>query len=130
MIVLYDIDCGFCRWTLGLLLAWDRRGRLRSAAIQSAEGEHLLDGMAAARRLESWHLAQPDGRVVSAGDALASLLRVLPGGSPAAWAAERFPGATRRLYFAVVRHRSLFGRLLRPGQLRRADRRIAEREAA
>src|SRR5436190_6118400 len=128
VIVLYDRDCGFCRWTLGLLLAWDRRRRLRPAAIQSAEGERLLTGMSSERRMESWHLAGPDGRVASAGDAIGPLLRALPGGGPAAWAAERFPGASRRLYFGIVRRRGAFGRLLRPGQVRRADRRIAERE--
>jgi predicted DCC family thiol-disulfide oxidoreductase YuxK len=130
VIVLYDRDCGFCRWTLGLLLAWDRRRRLRPAAIQSADGERLLTGMSTERRMESWHLAWPDGRVASAGDGVGPLLRALPGGAPAAWAAERFPGATRGVYSAVARRRGTFGRLLRPGQVRRADRRIAGREAA
>ena len=37
--VLYDADCGFCKWSLDKLLAWDRRQRLRPVAIQSAEGE-------------------------------------------------------------------------------------------
>src|SRR5436190_23119771 len=27
--LLYDRDCGFCRWLLGKVLAWDRRGVLR-----------------------------------------------------------------------------------------------------
>lgn len=56
--VLYDCDCGFCRWSVGRLLAWDRAGRLRPLAIQSPEGQRLLAdltaragyGAAAARR--------------------------------------------------------------------------------
>ena len=33
-ILLYDADCGFCRWAIDKLLAWDRAGRLRPAALQ------------------------------------------------------------------------------------------------
>ena len=27
-VVLYDADCGFCRWAIDKLLVWDRAGRL------------------------------------------------------------------------------------------------------
>ena len=127
MIVLYDEDCGFCRWTLGVLLAWDRRRRLRPVPIQSAEGERLLAEMAPEKRLESWHLVTPDGRVRSAGEAFPPLFRALAGGAPLAWLCERLPRATGRAYFALTGRRSLFGRWLRPSQVRRADRRIAAR---
>ena len=33
--VLYDEDCGFCRWSADKLRRWDTRGRLTFAAIQS-----------------------------------------------------------------------------------------------
>ena len=36
--VLYDADCGFCRWSVARLLAADRAARLRPAAILSGEG--------------------------------------------------------------------------------------------
>lgn len=36
--VIYDPDCGFCRWSLALLLSWDRR---RRTAGDGAEGERL-----------------------------------------------------------------------------------------
>jgi hypothetical protein len=26
--LIYDSDCGFCRWLLAKVLAWDRRGTL------------------------------------------------------------------------------------------------------
>ncbi len=37
--ILYDADCGFCKWSLDKVLLWDRRGRLRPVAIQSPEGQ-------------------------------------------------------------------------------------------
>ncbi|MFI5027407.1 MAG: hypothetical protein ACHQCF_00315 [Solirubrobacterales bacterium] len=39
--VLYDRDCGFCRWSLDKVLAWGR-DRLRPVKIQSEEGARLL----------------------------------------------------------------------------------------
>ena len=43
-IVLYDADCGFCRWSLGKLLAWDRRRLLRPVALQDPEAEAPAGG--------------------------------------------------------------------------------------
>ena len=112
-VILYDADCGFCKWTLNRVLAWDRAGRLRSAAIQSEEGGRLLAGIPAVERLDSWHLALPDGELRSAGDAAAPLARMLPGGAPLAAAFERFPGLTERAYRLVARNRGRLARLLR-----------------
>jgi predicted DCC family thiol-disulfide oxidoreductase YuxK len=111
-IVLYDEDCGFCRWAMGKLLAWDRRGRLRAIALQDPVAERLLLGLDRERRLASWHLATPDGRVRSAGRAVAPLLRLLPAGTPLAVLAETFPRATDRLYGWTSRHRGRLGALL------------------
>src|SRR5215218_7728937 len=36
-VILFDNDCGFCRWSLSKLLAWDRHGRLRPIALQSEQ---------------------------------------------------------------------------------------------
>ena len=44
-VVLYDADCGFCRWSLDKILRWDRCRQLRAVAIQSEEGDRLLAGM-------------------------------------------------------------------------------------
>src|SRR5207245_9789881 len=41
-VILYDQDCGFCKWSLDKILAWDRSKRLRAVPIQSDEGERLL----------------------------------------------------------------------------------------
>jgi predicted DCC family thiol-disulfide oxidoreductase YuxK len=110
--VLYDEDCGFCKWCVNRILDWDRRRRLRPVAIQSEQGERLLDGMDEGRRLDSWHLALPSGEVVSAGAAFGPLAAMLPGGAPLARLAERFPGAVERGYRFVADHRDRFGRIV------------------
>ena len=96
-IVLYDRDCGFCRWALDKVLLWDRHGRLRPVEIQSEEGDALLDraGVPDAARLESWHLALPSGELRSAGAGAAPLAEQLPGGRPLAAMFRRFPGTHR-----------------------------------
>jgi predicted DCC family thiol-disulfide oxidoreductase YuxK len=127
-VLLYDRDCGFCRWCTSKVLAWDRRGRLRPAAIQDPEGQRLLAGMEEGRRLDSWHLAGPDGTVRSAGAAFPPLLRQLPGGGPLAALAERAPRLVDRGYRWVAGHRTPIGRRLTDGMRRRADRRVAARE--
>jgi predicted DCC family thiol-disulfide oxidoreductase YuxK len=114
--ILYDRDCGFCRWSLDRVLAWDRQGRLRSVALQDPEADRLLDGMGDEERMSSWHLVEADGSVHSAGAAFAPLLRELPGGGPLAALAERFPRAAERGYRFVADRRSTFGRLVRFGR--------------
>lgn len=125
--LLYDRDCGFCRWGLGKVLAWDRKGSIRPLAIQSEEGDRLLRGMPEEQRLASWHLAAEDGVVRSAGAAFPPLLRLLPGGAPLATVTARTPGATDRAYRWVARNRSRWGKLVTEGAKRRADQRIGER---
>ena len=112
--VFYDADCGFCRWSLDKVLAWDRRGALRPVAIQSPEGQRLLaaGGVPESERLDSWHIALPSGDVHSAGAAAPYLFEVLPGGRPLAALARRFPGATERGYRLVAGNRDRISRLL------------------
>lgn len=127
--LLYDRDCGFCRWALGWVLRWDRAGRLEPIALQDPRAAALLAPMSDERMLESWHLVAEDGSVASAGAAAAPLLRMLPGGAPLAALAERAPGAVQRAYRLVSGHRSDLGPRLTRGAVSRADRRIAERQA-
>jgi predicted DCC family thiol-disulfide oxidoreductase YuxK len=126
-VLLYDSDCGFCRWSLGKVLAWDRRGRIRPVSLQSKEAEELLAGLSEDERLGSWHLVGPDGQLHSAGAGIATLLSLLPGGSPLAAVAARTPRAMERGYRWVAGHRSLWGKLVTDGAKRRADERIARR---
>jgi predicted DCC family thiol-disulfide oxidoreductase YuxK len=110
--LLYDEDCGFCRWALSHVLAWDRNGRLRAIALQSPEAEALVPAMSRDRRMASWHLVGADGRTWSAGDAVAPLLRRLPFGTPLAAAAEAVPGVIDWSYAWVAGHRTALGRVL------------------
>jgi predicted DCC family thiol-disulfide oxidoreductase YuxK len=110
--VLYDDDCGFCKWSLDKILAWDRRRRLRPVAIQSDEGQALLAEIPEAERLDSWHLVLPSGEVRSAGEAAEPLARLLPAARPLAGLFRAFPGITNRAYRFVADHRDRFARLV------------------
>jgi len=111
--VLYDQDCGFCKWSLDKILAWDRSRKLRPVSIQSEEGQRLLASVPEERRLDSWHLVEPSRAVRSAGDAAAPLLDLMPGGRPFAGIARTLPGPTDRAYRAVAGNRERLARLLR-----------------
>jgi predicted DCC family thiol-disulfide oxidoreductase YuxK len=110
--VLYDRDCGFCRWSMARILAWDRRDALSPVALQDPEADRLLPVLDHETRMASWHLVGPDGRVHSGGAAAALLLRLLPGGRPLASLAAAMPKTTDRLYRFVVGHRNQLGRML------------------
>lgn len=87
-IVIYDADCGFCRWSLALLLTLDRprinrsrgeRGRpspptqqsrwgrsaatyaLRPLPLGTAEANQLLTDLTVEQRNASWHLVLDGG---------------------------------------------------------------------
>jgi predicted DCC family thiol-disulfide oxidoreductase YuxK len=128
--VLYDHDCGFCRWSVGRLLAWDSAGRLRPLAIQSAEGRLLLGDLTPEQQLATAHAVDAAGRRTSGGDALAPVAAVLPGGAPLAALARRVPALARAGYRAVAGRRSLFGKLVSDAAKARADERIAQRSAS
>ena len=110
--LLYDSDCGFCRWSVDKVLAWDRRRTLRPLPLQDPEAAGLLPGMDEAERMGSWHLVTADGRVYSAGAAAPPLLRLLPGGRTPAGVLAAFPRMTNRAYEFVARNRDSFGRLV------------------
>ena len=117
-IVIYDADCGFCRWTLALLLRADRHRRLRPLALGTPEADALLADLEPEERIASWHLISPDGTRTSAGVALPDVLRLLPGGGRPAAALARIPGPTERGYRWVADHRSKLGRAV-PGSAKR-----------
>ena len=111
-IVLYDEDCGVCRWTADRLRRWDRRNRLTFRSIQTAEAGGDLDAMDPEDRYASWHIVEPDGRIWSAGAAIPRVMGRLPGGGPVATLAATFPALTERMYRFVVRHRTRLGTML------------------
>lgn len=126
--LLYDRDCGFCRWSLAKVLVLDRDRQLRPVAIQDSEADELLAAVPMDRRLSSWHLVEPAGTVRSGGDAAPALLRLLPGGRLPGRIAARFPDATERSYRWVANHRSMLGRPIGRRARERADARIEQRE--
>lgn len=128
--VIYDADCGLCRWSLGLLLRADRDRRLRPLALGTPEADRLLATMPRDEQFASWHLIDPSGRLSSAGAGLPTLLRTLPAGHLPADVLARMPGLTERGYRWVADHRTKLGPRIPDGAKRRATERIAAREAA
>jgi predicted DCC family thiol-disulfide oxidoreductase YuxK len=134
-IVIYDNDCGFCRWSLALLLNLDR-ATLRPLPLGTPEADYLLHDLAPAEREASWHLViDPPGPDqlsfdaapvrFSAGAAFAPVLRLMPRGRRLAWLVARIPGPTERGYRWVAGHRGLLGRFVPRRARRWADGVIA-----
>jgi predicted DCC family thiol-disulfide oxidoreductase YuxK len=137
--VIYDSDCGFCKWCLAVVLTLDRAGgALRPLPLGTAEADRLLADVAAEERSASWHLVidsgdrrvataeeAPESARVSAGAALPPALRLLRGGRIPAAALSRMPGVTERSYRWVAAHRVLLGRFVSARMRRWAERVIA-----
>jgi predicted DCC family thiol-disulfide oxidoreductase YuxK len=126
-IVLYDHDCGFCRWTLGLMLVWDRGHRLWPAPIDGAVGDRWLAGMGAAERAGSWHIVEAGGAVSSAGAGIARLLAYVPGGGVLARPLRVAPGAVERAYRLVADNRSRISRFVPAAWVRSSTARVEAR---
>jgi predicted DCC family thiol-disulfide oxidoreductase YuxK len=115
--VLYDADCGFCRASVAALLRFDRSRRLLPEAIQSADGQRLLAGLPPQERLAAAHLVLPDGRIVSGGDVVGPIARLLPAGAPVALLAAALAAPTRMAYRWVAGHRTALSRFV-PGSVK------------
>lgn len=126
--VLYDGDCGLCKWLLAGLLRLDRDRRLAPMALQRPEAEVLLADLSHDERMASWHLISPSGERLSGGAALPEVLRVLDAPSLAAAGFARFPGATDRGYRWVADHRSLLSRPIPASAKQRAAAYVTRRE--
>lgn len=127
LVVLYDENCRWCRWSVARLVAFDRDRRLRLAPIQGEEGDRLLAGVPEGERLESAHAVTPDGRVYSGGDAAAPIAAVLPALSFGVPLLNALPGPTRAAYRLVADNRSRLGARLNDEAIGKADRLIASR---
>lgn len=112
VVLLYDADCGFCRWSLDKVLRRDKGKRIRPVPIQSSEGTELLGDMDEEKRLASWHLVDENGRIFSAGAAVPELSRRLPGGAPLSSMFRAFPKSTDRLYRLIASNRHRLGRAI------------------
>jgi predicted DCC family thiol-disulfide oxidoreductase YuxK len=127
-LVLYDGDCGLCKWLLAWLLRLDRAERLRPLALQRLEAEALLDDLDPVERMASMHLVAPDGTRLSAGEALPPLLRLLRGGRLPAAVAARVPRLTSAGYRWVAANRIGISRFVPQRAKERAGERVRERE--
>ena len=127
-LVLYDGDCGLCKWLLAGLLWFDRAERLRPLALQRPEAEALLADLDPADRMASMHLVAPDGTRTSAGEAMPALLRLLSGGRLPAAVLARFPRLTSAGYRWVATHRIGISRFVPRRAKQRAAERVRERE--
>jgi predicted DCC family thiol-disulfide oxidoreductase YuxK len=121
-IVLYDGDCGFCRWMVAWALERDRDHVLTVAPIQSPTGERLLADLEPAERLRSVHVVHDDGRRTSGGAAVREVLGVLP-------AARRFAplGGAEWAYRLVAAQRGRISRLVPAKSKARADELLERR---
>ncbi|HKO38745.1 MAG TPA: DCC1-like thiol-disulfide oxidoreductase family protein [Solirubrobacterales bacterium] len=128
-LVLYDGDCGLCKWLLAGLLRFDRARCLRPVALQRPEAEALLADLDPVERMASMHLVSPGGARTSGGEALPALLGLLSGGRLPAAVLGRFPRFTDRAYRWVATHRIGISRFVPRGWKRRAAERVREREA-
>jgi len=116
--VLYDEDCGFCRWSAAQLRALDRRRRLELVPLQHAAAHPArpeLAALAGARDLRAQiHVLRHDGSVRAGGGAMLEILDALPGG----WLLrpwQLLPGVEAIVdagYRWVAARRDTFGRLL------------------
>jgi len=128
--VVYDADCGLCKWLLSGLLRWDRATRLRPIALQRPEADNLLRELTPAERMASWHLISPAGDRRSGGAAVTPLLRLLPAGRLLAAGLARLPKLTNRGYRWVAEHRSQLSRCVPSSAKQRAAERVHKRETS
>jgi predicted DCC family thiol-disulfide oxidoreductase YuxK len=127
-VVLYDADCGFCKCMMAVVLACDRRRRVRPVAIQSPFGQQLLHGLPPVQQLASWHLVTPDGERASGGAAIPILLGILPAGRVTEPIASRMPSALDYGYRWVAANRVALSRPIPVELKRRASRAVARAE--
>lgn len=107
-VLFYDGDCRFCRASARVVAALDRRGSIAMLPFDDPAAEALRAAVPVDRRGGSMHLVQPDGWVLSGGDALIELSRVLPGGeflASAAWRNDLLRNAFAIGYRFVADHR-------------------------
>jgi predicted DCC family thiol-disulfide oxidoreductase YuxK len=121
VIVLYDADCGFCRWAMAWAVGRDDRHVLVTVPIQSPLGCELLVEVPPSERLRAAHAIAADGSLYSGGAAAAQVLSVLAPTRALGHLATSLPRFTALLYGVTAARRATFGRLL-PSQARqRAD---------
>jgi predicted DCC family thiol-disulfide oxidoreductase YuxK len=113
--LLYDADCGLCKFAVARVLELDRRHRFRPLALQDPRAAELLPGMTEEERMASFHIVEADGSIDSAGEGLEALFPPL----------KRVPRLASRGYWLGANNRDRLGKLIPDAARRQAERRIA-----
>jgi predicted DCC family thiol-disulfide oxidoreductase YuxK len=122
--VIYDGNCGFCKWMLAGLLRHDTERRLLPIALGTPEADALLSDLTPAERNASWHLVSPAGERGSAGAATPDLLRLLRRGRAPAAVLSAIQPVTDLAYRWVAANRAQLSRFVPSSAKRGADERI------
>jgi predicted DCC family thiol-disulfide oxidoreductase YuxK len=125
--VLYDSECGFCRWSVVQVVR--RAPSLLPVAIQSAEGQRLLRSLAPDQRLASAHTVGY-GYVRSGGAAVIDVLGEMTRARFPYKAARATPGLMRMSYNLLAGRRALLGKLISAAAIGRADEYLAAARSA
>jgi predicted DCC family thiol-disulfide oxidoreductase YuxK len=104
-LLIYDGDCGFCRWGMHVVRRIDRAGVFGFCPYGHPVAESILSELPADKRYTSHH-AFRDGILHSA----TAAARVTLEGLPLGWVALALQ--LHRLYPVIARNRSLLGRLV------------------
>jgi predicted DCC family thiol-disulfide oxidoreductase YuxK len=120
MVLLYDSECGFCRWCVAWAIRRDGERRITATPIQSPLGAELLADLSPSERLGSAHVVL-EGRRSSGGAAAAEMLAALAQTRLIGTLGRRLPRTSERLYRLLAGRRGCFGRLVSRGASMRAD---------
>ena len=77
--LLYDDGCRFCRATVDAVRIWDGRRCLALLPWSDPLAREWMAALASDARERSMHVMQPDGVLLSGGDAFVAVIAVLPG---------------------------------------------------
>lgn len=121
VIILYDGECGFCRWTTAWALRRDRHDVLAVAPIQSPTGATLLADLAPTERTRSVHVVHADASRDSGAPAVLAVLSALPSTAPLARLLAAWPRGIGLGYRLVAGHRREVSRLVPARAKRKAD---------
>ena len=112
--VIYDAHCCLCEQAREWVNRWDRKGRVRFLHFEDPQAISLQSDLDGLEFLEAIRFIDAHARTWKGAQGVLRLLRVLPFGSPLAWALS-LPGAyglAEKAYGWLARNRyDLFGRV-------------------
>ena len=79
IVVIYDSECAFCRWSVNLMQGWDAHSILRFLPCRSPEREKEFPEIAEKECLEAMQAMFKGGSHKSGFDAIAHIMRRLTG---------------------------------------------------